>query len=210
VAVHEQKQGPGSRQVRHGANLAVMSDTVPTHPTTPPADNRGDEPETSPTTAGDATPRVPQLIRDAIPGTLMERMGIDVVEASASRVVGTMPVAGNTQPYGLLHGGASVVLAESLGSLGAMLHAGEGRIAVGIEVSASHHRGAHDGLVTGTATAVHLGSTTAVYEVVVEDSRSVRVCTARLTCVLMAERTSGRPSPMVATTTGTPSVEPLA
>ncbi len=145
----------------------------------------------------DAPPRppargeVPRSVVDALPGTLMERMGIEVVEASARRVVGTMPVRGNTQPYGVLHGGASVVLAETLGSFGAMLHAGEGRIAVGIEVSASHHRAAKDGLVTGTATAVHLGSTTAVYEVVVEDSRSVRICTARLTCMLMAERTAG-------------------
>jgi uncharacterized protein (TIGR00369 family) len=126
-----------------------------------------------------------------VPGTLIERMGIEVIEASAARVVGIMPVEGNTQPYGLLHGGASVVLAETLGSFGAMLHAGAGRIAVGIEVSASHHRAARDGWVTGTATAVHLGSTTAVYEVVVEDSRSMRVCTARLTCMLMAERTAG-------------------
>ena len=186
-----------------------MSDTVPTHPTTTPTSSTDDEQAGASAATGGATPAVPQLIRDAIPGTLMERMGIEIIEASASRVVGTMPVAGNTQPYGLLHGGASVVLAESLGSLGAMLHAGEGRIAVGIEVNASHHRGAREGRVTGTATAVHLGSTTAVYEVVVEDSKSVRVCTARLTCVLISERTSGRPAPTVATTTGTAAAGPL-
>jgi 1,4-dihydroxy-2-naphthoyl-CoA hydrolase len=127
-------------------------------------------------------------VRASLTGTLMERMGIEVLEAGPQRVVGTMPVAGNTQPYGLLHGGASVVLAETLGSYGAMLHAGPGRQAVGIEVSASHHRGATDGVVTGTARAVHLGGTTAVYEIVVEDSRSRRVCTARLTCLLIARR----------------------
>ncbi len=121
----------------------------------------------------------------------MERMGIEIVEASAERVVGTMPVAGNTQPYGLLHGGASVVLAETLGSFGAMLHAGEGRIAVGLEINASHHRAAREGVVTGTATALHRGATTAAYEVVVVDSRGARICTARLTCVLMADRASG-------------------
>ncbi|WP_231495011.1 PaaI family thioesterase [Cellulomonas sp. KRMCY2] len=115
-------------------------------------------------------------------------MGIEIVEAAPGRVVGTMPVAGNTQPYGLLHGGASVVLAETLGSYGAMLHAGAGRQAVGIEVNATHHRAARDGIVTGTATALHLGSTTASYEVVVEDSTSRRVCTARLTCLLIAAR----------------------
>ena len=75
---------------------------------------------------------------------LVRRMGIKILEASASRVVGTMPVAGNTQPYGLLHGGASCVLAETLGSLGSALHAGPDRITVGIEISATHHRGAAD------------------------------------------------------------------
>lgn len=124
----------------------------------------------------------------SLPGTLMERMGIDVLEASAERVVGTMPVSGNTQPYGLLHGGASVVLAETLGSFAAMIHAGEGRRAVGVEVGATHHRGATEGVVTGTATALHLGRTTASYEIAVVDSRSRRVCTARLTCLVMDAR----------------------
>lgn len=118
-------------------------------------------------------------------GTLLERMGIEVLEVSADRAVGTMPVAGNTQPYGLLHGGASVVLAETLGSLAAAAHAGEGRIAVGIEVNATHHRSARSGVVTGTATALHLGRTTASYEIVLADSESRRVATVRLTCVLM-------------------------
>lgn len=155
-----------------------MADIAPAPPSSPGPDPAG-------------TPAVPAAVTDSLPGTLMERMGIEILEATADRVVGTMPVAGNTQPYGLLHGGASVVLAETLGSYGAMLHAGEGRIAVGLEINASHHRAARDGLVTGTATAVHRGTTTAAYEVVVVDSRGARLCTARLTCVLMAERTSG-------------------
>ena len=112
-------------------------------------------------------------------------MGIEVLEVGPGRAVGTMPVAGNTQPYGLLHGGASVVLAETLGSLAAAAHAGEGRIAVGIEVNATHHRSARSGVVTGTATALHLGRSTASYEIVLEDSDSRRVATARLTCLLM-------------------------
>lgn len=127
-------------------------------------------------------------VRASSRGTLIERMGIDIVEASADRVVGTMPVAGNTQPYGLLHGGASVVLAETLGSWAAMMHAGEGRQAVGIEVSATHHRGVREGLVTGRATALHRGATTATYEIVIEDSTSRRVCTARLTCLVIEAR----------------------
>lgn len=123
-------------------------------------------------------------------GTLIERLGIEITAASPRLLVGTMPVAGNTQPYGLLHGGASVALAETLGSYGAMLHAGESRQAVGIEVNATHHRSARDGLVTGRAVALHLGSTTASYEIVVEDSTSRRVCTARLTCLLIERRTA--------------------
>ena len=124
-------------------------------------------------------------LRELSAGTLLERMGIEILEVSPARAVGTMPVAGNTQPYGLLHGGASVVLAESLGSLAAAAHAGAGRIAVGIEVSATHHRSARSGLVTGTATALHLGRATASYEIVVEDSESRRLATARLTCMLI-------------------------
>ena len=127
-------------------------------------------------------------LRELAAGTLLERMGIEILEVSPARAVGTMPVAGNTQPYGLLHGGASVVLAESLGSFAAAAHAGAGRIAVGIEVSATHHRSARSGLVTGTATALHLGRSTASYEIVLEDSDSRRLATARLTCVLMDAR----------------------
>ncbi|PFG33285.1 uncharacterized protein (TIGR00369 family) [Sanguibacter antarcticus] len=119
-------------------------------------------------------------------GTLIERMGITLVSASADKVVGTMPVAGNTQPAGLLHGGASVVLAETLGSFAAQLHAGEGRSVVGIEVNATHHHGPRDGVVTGVATPVHRGRTTASYEIVIETADGRRVCTARLTCLVLA------------------------
>jgi uncharacterized protein (TIGR00369 family) len=118
-------------------------------------------------------------------GHLGERMGIRVLEASPGKVVGTMPVEGNTQPYGLLHGGASAVLAETLGSVGAMLHGGPSKIAVGVDLNATHHRGVRSGLVTGTATPVHRGRSSATYEVVITDDASgKRVCTARLTCML--------------------------
>jgi uncharacterized protein (TIGR00369 family) len=116
--------------------------------------------------------------------TLMDRMGIVVQHVSPDRAVGTMPVAGNTQPAGLLHGGASVVLAETLGSAAAWAHAGAGRTALGVEVSATHHRAVRDGHVTGTATAVHLGRTVATYEIVIEDGSGHRVATARLTCLI--------------------------
>ena len=122
-------------------------------------------------------------------GALNEKMGIELVEISPERVVATMPVGGNTQPYGLLHGGASVVLAETLGSVGSALHALPDRISVGIEINATHHRAATTGTVTGTATAIHLGRTTAAYEVVITDEAGKRVCTSRITCMLTpAER----------------------
>ncbi|MFI6319089.1 PaaI family thioesterase [Nonomuraea sp. NPDC050556] len=117
-------------------------------------------------------------------GTLAERMGIEFVEASPERVVGRMPVEGNTQPYGLLHGGASVVLAESIGSVAAAIHAGPDRIAVGIEINATHHRSATEGHVTGVATRIHGGRTLATYEIEITDEQGRRICTSRLTCML--------------------------
>ena len=120
----------------------------------------------------------------AVPGTLIQRMGIEFVEVSAERLVATMPVAGNTQPYGLLHGGASVVLAETLGSFGAMLSAGEGQVAVGVDINATHHRAAREGVVTAVATRITAGRTLVGYEVVVSDADGRRVCTSRITCLL--------------------------
>jgi 1,4-dihydroxy-2-naphthoyl-CoA hydrolase len=119
-----------------------------------------------------------------VEGTLIERMGIELLEATPERLVATMPVEGNTQPYGLLHGGASVVLAETLGSIGAGLHAGAGRIAVGLDINATHHRAARDGLVTGTATLLSAGRTLVSYDVVVTDDAGRRTCTSRITCLL--------------------------
>ncbi|UZN01555.1 PaaI family thioesterase [Cellulomonas sp. S1-8] len=118
-------------------------------------------------------------------GTLLDRMGIEVTHVDADGATGTMPVAGNTQPYGLLHGGASAVLAETLGSLAAAAHAGPGRAAVGIELNATHHRSARSGVVVGHARALHRGRSLVTYEVVVEDGDGRRLCTARLTCMVI-------------------------
>jgi uncharacterized protein (TIGR00369 family) len=121
-----------------------------------------------------------------VDGTLLSVMGIVVTEASPERVVATMPVKGNTQPYGLLHGGASCVLAESLGSIGSAMHAAQyGKVAVGVDINATHHRAVREGVVTGVATPVYLGRTTTSYEIVVTDERDKRVCTARITCQLI-------------------------
>jgi len=123
-------------------------------------------------------------MNDMNSGALGEKMGIEFLEATPQRLVARMPVAGNTQPFGLLHGGASVVLAETIGSIGANLHAGEGRIAVGLEINATHHRAARSGFVTGTATALSLGNTLAAYDVVITDDDGNRVCTSRITCLI--------------------------
>jgi 1,4-dihydroxy-2-naphthoyl-CoA hydrolase len=136
------------------------------------------------TAEDDRERQIRELFDPPAANTLVARMGIRITEASAGRVVGTMPVAGNTQPYGLLHGGASCVLAETLGSLGSALHAGAGRVTVGIEISATHHRGASGGLVTGVATLLHGGRTMTTYEIVIADEQGRRVCTSRLSCLL--------------------------
>jgi 1,4-dihydroxy-2-naphthoyl-CoA hydrolase len=95
-----------------------------------------------------------------------------------------MPVEGNTQVAGILHGGAHVVLAETLGSFAAGMHAGAGRHALGIEVSATHHRAIAAGTVTGTCTAIHLGRTLTTHEIVMTDEKGRRLSTARITNML--------------------------
>jgi len=125
-------------------------------------------------------------------GTLNEKMGVEIVEISAERVVATMPVEGNQQPYGLLHGGASVVLAETLGSVGSALHARSmDKVAVGVDINATHHRAARSGTVTGVATPIHLGRSSAAFEIVVTDDRGKRVCTSRITCALVPAASVG-------------------
>ena len=125
-------------------------------------------------------------------GPLNEKLGIEMVEVTPERITATMPVEGNQQPYGLLHGGASVVLAESLGSVGSALHAEPlGKLAVGVDINATHHRSARSGVVTGVATPVHLGRSSACWEVVITDERGKRVCTARITCALVPKEAVG-------------------
>ncbi len=162
----------GRAEVVTGANLSPMTDT--TGEGAAPAETRTGDPRHEYEALGFTTH-----------GTLIERMGIEVEDVAADRAAARMPVAGNTQPVGLLHGGASVVLAETLGSMAAQLHAGRDRAAVGTEVNATHHRGVRDGWVRAEARALHLGRTTASYEIVVTDDAGRRVCTARLTCMLL-------------------------
>lgn len=115
---------------------------------------------------------------------LNEKIGLKVIEATPERVVGTIPAAGNLQPYGLLHGGANATVAEALGSITGALNAGEGRAAMGLELSCTHHRAVREGTVTGVSTPVHVGRGTVTAEIVLTDDQGRRTCTARLTCVI--------------------------
>ena len=117
------------------------------------------------------------VLRERGRGALDQKMGIEIVEASPQRLVGTMPVEGNTQPLGLLHGGANVVLAESLGSIGTQLHAGPNRRIVGVDINATHHKSATSGIVTGIATAVTLGKTLCCYNIEITNEKGERTCT---------------------------------
>ena len=113
-----------------------------------------------------------------------DRLGIEIHAATVDEVVGTIPVAGNEQPFGVLHGGASAVLAESLASIGTALHAGPDQPIAGIEINASHHRAAKSGLVTGRATPLHLGRRVATWSVELRDDADRLTCTARVTCLI--------------------------
>ncbi len=114
-------------------------------------------------------------------GDLAEKMGIQLLELSAERAVATMPVSGNTQPLGVLHGGAHVVLAESLGSMAANVHAHPWGYAVGIELNASHHASITEGVVTGTCTAVKLGRSLTTHEIKMTDEKGKLLSTVRIT-----------------------------
>ncbi|WP_136610228.1 hotdog fold thioesterase [Sinomonas albida] len=145
-----------------------------------------------------ASAHVPEHLRDWLAdvgvGALVAKLGIVFEELSAERSVATMPVSGNTQVVGLLHGGASAALAETLGSFAATLHAGPGRIAVGVDLNATHHRGASEGIVRGVCTAIQLGRTMTSHEIVISDAAGRRVCTARITNLLRDAPVS-RPRP---------------
>jgi uncharacterized protein (TIGR00369 family) len=128
------------------------------------------------------------ILKERGSGLLDQKMGIELLEASPQRLVARMPVEGNTQPLGLLHGGANVVLAESLGSIGTALHAGPDRMIVGVDINATHHKSARSGFVTGTATAISLGKTMCSYQIEIENEDGQRTCTARITCLILADR----------------------
>jgi uncharacterized protein (TIGR00369 family) len=132
----------------------------------------------------DLDPELVERLVNSGGGALTQKMGIEFLELSAERSVATMPVVGNTQVIGLLHGGAHVVLGESLGSISSAIHAGPGRYAVGIEINATHSRAITEGLVTGTCTALVLGRTLCTHEIVMTDEQGRRLSTVRMTNML--------------------------
>jgi 1,4-dihydroxy-2-naphthoyl-CoA hydrolase len=136
----------------------------------------------------DLDPELIARLVDTAGGQLTEKMGIEFVKLSAEESIATMPVEGNRQVIGLLHGGAHVVLGESLGSLSSAIHAGPGRIAVGIEINATHSRSVTDGIVTATCRALSLGRTLATHEIVVTDEEGRRLSTVRMTNYLTDRR----------------------
>lgn len=117
-------------------------------------------------------------------------MGIQLQEISHKKLIATMPVLGNTQPFGLLHGGAHVVLAESLASIGGILWAGLTKNCVGIEINASHHKSTSSGIVTATAQAIKLGKTLACYEIKIVDEQNNLLSTVRVTNLLTIKKTN--------------------
>ena len=122
------------------------------------------------------------------PSSLHEKLGIEITRASAAEVVGSMPVVGNTQPAGLLHGGATAVLVEGLASLAAWLHAQPERVAVGVDLNVTHLRPVTSGKVTGRAVPVRLGNGTVVHTVDVHDDEGRLTATGRLTSQLVAPK----------------------
>ncbi|TWH99762.1 uncharacterized protein (TIGR00369 family) [Luteimonas cucumeris] len=119
-------------------------------------------------------------------GTLMEPLGIVMTEIGPDYLRATMPVDARThQPYGLLHGGASVALAETLGSSAGGLCVGPDQGVVGIEINANHLRGVRSGTVTGTARPLHVGRSTQVWEIRIEDERGRLACISRLTLAVI-------------------------
>ena len=126
-------------------------------------------------------------------GTAMEPLGIVFTEIGPDYLRATMPVDARThQPYGLLHGGASVLLAETLGSTAGMLCVGEGQGVVGIEINANHLRGVRQGQVTGTVRALHVGRSTQVWDIRIEDDAGKLVCSSRLTVAVIALPETGK------------------
>ncbi|GAA4903544.1 hotdog fold thioesterase [Tessaracoccus lubricantis] len=128
---------------------------------------------------------IPAWLADQV-SPLDDKLGLKITELTPERVVGWIPVEGNEQPFGLLHGGASGVVVETLASMGAMAHGWPDRVGVGVDLNVTHLRAAKKGRVTGTATALHLGRTMVTYSVELVDDQGRLTATGRLTCHMVS------------------------
>lgn len=136
------------------------------------------------TAAPPSSQRPPDWVAGLTLGPLADQMGIEILDWDPARLVAKMPVHGNTQPYGIVHGGAYCVLAESLGSTAAALSVGPQRAVVGIELNASYHRAAHTGTITAVCRNLHLGATLTSHEIEMTDENENLLCTVRLRCLI--------------------------
>lgn len=141
-------------------------------------------PDPNPLPEGVTADQVLQVARESTRGTLMERLGLEWLEIGLRRVVARIPVAGNTQPFGLLHGGATAALCETVGSVGTSVHVGLERRPVGIQLSVNHLRAVREGHVTATGVPVHVGRSTALWDMQVEDDEGHTVAAGRLTLAI--------------------------
>lgn len=149
------------------------------------------------TARSNGVPRRPD-VADLPPALAAEqlalKLGIEITRWEPELIVATLPVAGNRQPTGLLHGGANAVLAETVGSLAAAAHAGPGAAVVGLELSCTHHRAVTAGLVTATCVPVHLGQTVTTHQIEITDDAGRRTASARLTCLIRRNQAQRRDS----------------
>lgn len=135
----------------------------------------------------------PAALNEGSRGTLVEHLGIEILEVGSDLIRGRMPVDQRThQPFGLLHGGASVALAETLGSMGASLYIDPAQaMAVGLEINANHLRAVTSGWVVGTARPIHIGRSTQVWDIRIEDERGRQTCVSRLTMAVVPHGKAG-------------------
>lgn len=127
-----------------------------------------------------------QLMQSIRPdGQMDDKLGLVITDWNPKRLVATMPVEGNIQPMGLLHGGASAAMAETLGSMGAAVNSPEGTASVGVQLQVTHHRAARKGVVTGVATPLHIGRTLKTFQIEITDEDGNRICTAQLTAITL-------------------------
>ena len=134
-------------------------------------------------------PTTVEMLTAISANTATEHLGIEFIEVGDDFIKARVPVDARTcQPYGLLHGGVSVVLAETLGSSGAVCASAEGTKAVGLEINANHLRGTTSGWVTGTARALHIGRTTHVWQIELRNDADELTCVSRITMAILAPK----------------------